>query len=452
MMVPSILGLALTLMHDGYFAHEFGDTWHGNDWWYNELDADLGYPLGPARRVDLGEPPAANQIENGGFENPIAYPWDFWANAGAGCAASVTWDTSHAASARVDVTATSGVDWHVELGQRDRSLQQGVFYDLTFWARSDHPRPITLSAQKGSPDWDNYGLWQQVTLATVWQPYTVTFQANATVDDSRIQFLLGESTGTVWLNDVRLREHPPDVYGRAFTHGLVLLNATQETQTIDLGPGYRRLTGSQAPLFQTVLDDAGPAFSSAGSWITRTYDSGQWQASGPFYHDWGDACREGNDGQARWDLPIAASDTYTVSAWWAAAPESSGWSAAATYQVIAGGDVAAEATLDQREGGDQWHVIAVVPLDPADEPYVRLVCDPQAGACIADALHLRSQARYNDGSVAERIALQPMDGIVLRREWAYDVFLPLIVRWIDCQGRQAAFAAIGRRIRRRHAS
>ena len=40
-------GLALTLLDDGYFAHEYGDTWHGNDWWYDELDFDLGHPLGP---------------------------------------------------------------------------------------------------------------------------------------------------------------------------------------------------------------------------------------------------------------------------------------------------------------------------------------------------------------------------------------------------------------------
>jgi hypothetical protein len=37
-------GLAFTLMNDGYFAYEYGDTWHGNDWWYDELNVDLGYP------------------------------------------------------------------------------------------------------------------------------------------------------------------------------------------------------------------------------------------------------------------------------------------------------------------------------------------------------------------------------------------------------------------------
>jgi hypothetical protein len=44
------LGLALTLLNDGYFAHEIGDTWHGNDWWYDELNFNLGAPFGPARR------------------------------------------------------------------------------------------------------------------------------------------------------------------------------------------------------------------------------------------------------------------------------------------------------------------------------------------------------------------------------------------------------------------
>ena len=51
-------GLAFTLMNDGYFAHEYGDTWHGNDWWYDELDFNLGYPLGPAQW--LGQPGANN--------------------------------------------------------------------------------------------------------------------------------------------------------------------------------------------------------------------------------------------------------------------------------------------------------------------------------------------------------------------------------------------------------
>ena len=426
-------GLALTLMGDGYFAHEFGDTWHGNDWWYDELDFYLGYPLGSAARVNLGSPPPENLIENGDFEEPIEYPWDFWANAETGCVASVTRDSTDAAvgaaSARIGVIATCGVDRHIEFRQFERALQQGVTYDVTFWAKSDVPRTITLSAQKGSPGWDNYGLWQQVAIDTAWQPYTATFEANATVNDSRIQFMVVETTGTVWLDDVHLTVHPPDVYRREFSHGLVLLNATREAQSIHIGPGYRRLTGNQAPLYETILDDGGPFFSVTGEWTTCTYDSGRWQASGPFYHDWGGGCHKSSEsgGEARWELPITAMDVYTLTAWWPAAPEAVNWSANATYEVVANGQVIVSATLDQRTGGNEWHFIAAVQLSLDNDPFVRLTCAGSA-PCIADALHLRSWARYNDGSRAEVITLQPMDGIILEREWAYNTFLPFVVR------------------------
>jgi len=240
-------GLALTLMNDGYFAYEFGDTWHGNDWWYDELDFDLGYPLGPARRADLGFDIGPNQIVTGTFESAIAPPWKFWADTSGGYVASVSRDTTTAAegsaSARVTITSTAGVDWRVNFYQDNRSLVKGTVYDLAFWAKSNVTRTITLSAQKNAPNWDGYGLWDQLTLGPAWQPYAVTFESTATASDARIQFFVGAVTGTVWLDDVRLTLHPPDVYQREYTNGLVLLNGTKSVQTVPLGYGYRRLVG-----------------------------------------------------------------------------------------------------------------------------------------------------------------------------------------------------------------
>ena len=65
------------------------------------------------------------------------------------------------ACARIDITATGGEDWRVEFAQY-RSLQAGVDYEVVFWARASAARPITLAAQKGSPDWRSYGLQQTV--------------------------------------------------------------------------------------------------------------------------------------------------------------------------------------------------------------------------------------------------------------------------------------------------
>jgi hypothetical protein len=358
-------GLALTLMDDGYFLHDFGDLWHGQDWWYDELDFDLGYPLGPAVQVDGGLP--VNLIKNGGFESdPIVPPWSFVVMPGN--AASLIRDMgdpqSGMVSARIDIDTTSGTNWHIMFYQDDLSLQQGVTYDVTFWAKSSAPRYITLSALKSSGGSDNYGLLEHVTIDTGWQEYTVSFEATATVKDAKLQFSLGETSDNVWLDDVRMNERPTDVYRREFTNGLVLLNATHGTQTINVS-----------------------------------------------------GCHESDGGGdvAQWDLPIPALDTYTISAWWPAAPEAVNWNSSVTYEVIAGGEVVDTSTLDQRSGGDEWNLVAEVQLAPGDAPYVRMTCTGSA-PCIADALLLRSQARYNDGSTATQVTLQPMDGIVLRRD------------------------------------
>jgi hypothetical protein len=411
-------GLTFTLMGDGFFAHEYGDTWHGNDWWYDELDFKLGYPLGPAQRVGFPGSPGTNLIVNAGFESPIVAPWRFSVNTG--CAATLTRDTLDApagtACARVEVATTTGTDWHIELAQYSRSLEQGVAYDFTFRARSSLPRPITVSAQKSSADWRNYGLWGQASLTNGWRAFTFPFAATETVSDARLQFFLGATNGTVWIDDVQLTRHPPDVFRRDFTHGLALLNGTRDVHDVTLGPGFHRLSGSQAPMIERIIDDTNAAFSVTGGWTNTTRDSGEWKASGPFYHNWGGSLHERTDaaGEARWQLPIEIDDTYTISAWWPAAPAATNWTPQALYEVVTGGRVVAVANLDQRVAGDEWHTLATVELSATNATYVRLTAPD--GVCVADALYLRSASRYNNGQPAEVLRLQPMDGIVLARD------------------------------------
>ena len=71
-------GLAFTLMNDGYFSHELGDTDHGQDWWYDELDHKLGAPLGPARPVAVSRAPDRELMANGGFESELDDTWSLW--------------------------------------------------------------------------------------------------------------------------------------------------------------------------------------------------------------------------------------------------------------------------------------------------------------------------------------------------------------------------------------
>ncbi|MGN6386506.1 MAG: putative glycoside hydrolase, partial [Verrucomicrobiota bacterium] len=150
-------GLGFTLMNDGYFTHEFGDIWHGNQWWYDELDYNLGQPLGAAREVRLPDTANTNRISNGSFE-AVSDEWGLVA--GPGCAATFARDENgvSGSAARIDISATTGTDWHIEFAQANRSVEQGVEYDLTLWVKSDAPRAFTVNGQKGTPDWTYYGL------------------------------------------------------------------------------------------------------------------------------------------------------------------------------------------------------------------------------------------------------------------------------------------------------
>ena len=73
--------LAVTLMNDGYYAYEFGDTWHGNDWWYDELDFELGQACQPYARVELPGFVSSEHVPDGNFENATLAPWKNWTTA-----------------------------------------------------------------------------------------------------------------------------------------------------------------------------------------------------------------------------------------------------------------------------------------------------------------------------------------------------------------------------------
>ncbi len=409
-------GLCFTLLEDGYFTHEIGDTDHGDDWWYDELDYTLGKPRGPAER--LGKT-GSDLLAEDTFARDIPPRWRLQTDEPHGYKATLTRVTGAAAgrtpAVQVDVAATDKVDWKIELAHFQTVLRKGVGYELKFRARGDHPRSLRLSTQKDKPEWDNYGLDRKVDLTTEWTDFVVPFTSTADARDARVQFLLGGEKGSVWVADVSLRERGPDLYRRDFERGVVFLNATQSPQTVSVGPGLARLKGAQAPLVEYIADDDEPAFETEGSWRTEHLDSGEWKARGPYFHDWGKTCRTstGPSQSAQWTLRIPVKDTYHVAAWWPAAPEQS-WSKKVLYEIVCNGTVAARAEVNQHEGGDQWHAIGEVKAGPGDRVLVR-VHALDGAPCVADALHVTSDARYNNGQPTTSVDLAPMDGIILRR-------------------------------------
>jgi len=120
-------------------------------------------------------------------------------------------------------------------------------------------------------------------------------------------------------------------------------------------------------------------------------------------------------GSAEWDLKVPADATYTLEAWWAAAPEQSDWTREAVYEVLSGGTVIASGMLDQTQSGDQWRKILTVPLRAGEHPVLRIRNGSDSRRLVADGIHIWSAERLNDGTPADVVTIAPMVGVVLHK-------------------------------------
>jgi len=214
-------GLGMTLDERWLLCYEFGDTYHGNDWWYDELDTDLGQPCGAAERIAVPGAVATDHVSDGGFENAKLAPWGTWVNTDVSAAATFHLESTDVAEGgqalRADISnAGQGVDWPHLCQPRQHSVSKGQSYDVVFWAKGSAGQSISIGLQKQVDDWANYGLWRQVTLTSQWTKYSVSFEAAVTASDSRLGFFHRAAVGTVWLDGVQINRTP----GRHFPAGL----------------------------------------------------------------------------------------------------------------------------------------------------------------------------------------------------------------------------------------
>jgi hypothetical protein len=73
-----------------------------------------------------------------------------------------------------------------------------------FWMRADSPRVFTLFLQGGELNFPSYGLSPQIAIDTTWKQYSASFVAPVTATDGRLEFWVGDMTGTVWIDDVQV--------------------------------------------------------------------------------------------------------------------------------------------------------------------------------------------------------------------------------------------------------
>jgi len=209
----------------------------------------LGQPLAAAASLSQGGPAMGS---SGDFEAGGSGWSDGWSlNVSSPAAASVSQDIRTAASghasARIAVTsAVPGSSWDATLTHGNLAVTGGTAYTLSFWAKGSAGESIGAGVQQDAAPWSGLA-YQSFTLTGTWQRYSVSFTAAVTTSPVRMQFNLAGTAGTIWLDNVSFQQGDPNIWRRDFAHGTVLLNGTNSPQTVTLGPGYRRIAGTQDP-------------------------------------------------------------------------------------------------------------------------------------------------------------------------------------------------------------
>ena len=106
---------------------------------------------------------------------------------------------------RVEIGKADEVEWHIQLLQNRVPIKAGQYYTLSFRARADRARSISLGLQQAHEPWKGLGLWRRIQLNNTWQKLRIGFPAKGGDENAQLCFNLGGSTVAVQVADVQFR-------------------------------------------------------------------------------------------------------------------------------------------------------------------------------------------------------------------------------------------------------
>ena len=255
--------LGMTLLENGYFG--FRNDPSTPDVWFDEYAVDitrgssdygeaipstpddearirahlgwLGQPRGTRTRIYLdSEFSTQNALLSGTFDSNIN-GWD-------GVQVNVSRSTSIVLDGAGSISSGNHLGgFQAEFDAAIRgpavSLVNNRQYTLVFSARASQIREMSVSIGGHS---------ERFYLRPGWQRYVMTFAANAS-GTTRPRFNVGRENTQVHLDTVHLFEGNANIYRRDFDHGIVVVNATPNQETIALNGTFQRIRGQQDSAF-----------------------------------------------------------------------------------------------------------------------------------------------------------------------------------------------------------
>jgi hypothetical protein len=188
----------------------------------------------------------AELLHNGSFSSGA----QDWQTLSSGITATFGIDTTifHTApsAARIDAQSVSPAG-SFKLDQPGIPIHQGRGYTLGFWARASVAQDLLVFLDCPACPHGRALDDRRLRLDTSWRRFAVPFVAGGSGEAGLNLFV--EAPGSVWIDDVSLREGDTSVYRRDFDRGIVLLNYTATPRTVTLGRTYYRLHIAGSPVF-----------------------------------------------------------------------------------------------------------------------------------------------------------------------------------------------------------
>jgi len=103
------------------------------------------------------------------------------------------------------VNSNPGPEWHVQAHVTGLNFKPDTYYTVKFKVRSDRYRSIGVNAMIDQADWHNIGMSATIGVSDQETEQTISFKAkNVVPNHGRISFVLGATTGTVWIRDLQV--------------------------------------------------------------------------------------------------------------------------------------------------------------------------------------------------------------------------------------------------------
>ena len=110
------------------------------------------------------------------------------------------------AALRVAPEKLGDADWQLQLRQTGLTFENGRFYTVSFWARADEARSLSVYTALDQAPWTQTGGNLNAALTPQWKPFRFVFRAHdARADHNRLSFGVGSSLVPIELADVQIQ-------------------------------------------------------------------------------------------------------------------------------------------------------------------------------------------------------------------------------------------------------